>query len=99
MLIIKLTPVNTVTTRPTRILAYSYVAAFISLVRLRAMLVDVYGAPVNMTPRDNYILAVYANTEHILDIGVTEVETDTPWFTRVVKFFSSELIYNDTESQ
>ena len=99
MLIIKLTPVNTVTTRPTRILAYSYVAAFISLVRLRAMLVDVYGAPVNMTPRDNYILAVYANTEHILDIGVTEVETDTPWFTRVVKFFSSELIYNDNEHQ
>ena len=94
MLIIKLTPVNTVTTRPTRILAYSYVAAFISLVRLRAMLVDVYGAPVNMTPRDNYILAVYANTEHILDIGVTEVETDTPWFTRVAKFFSSELIYS-----
>ena len=99
MLIIKLTPVNTVTTRPTRILAYSYVAAFISLVRLRAMLVDVYGAPVNMTPRDNYMLAVYANTEHILDIGVTEVESDMPWFTRVVKFFSSELIYNDHDPQ
>ena len=99
MLIIKLTPVNTIAARPTRILAYSYVAAFISLVRLRAMLVDVYGAPVNMTPRDNYTIAVYANTEHILDIGVTEVDTDMPWFTRVVKFFSSELIYNDNEHQ
>lgn len=61
VLIIKITPVNTITTRPTRILAYSYVAAFIILVRLRAVLVDVYGAPVNMTPHDNYTLAVYAD--------------------------------------
>ena len=94
MLIVKLTPINTIAARPTRVLAHSYVAAFIALLRLRAVLADVYGGSINMEPRDNYTLAVYANTEHILDIGVTEVDTDMPWFTRVVKFFSSELIYS-----
>lgn len=47
-----------------------------------------------MEPRDNYTLTVYANEEHILDIGVSEVEADLSLFTRVTKFFSSELIYN-----
>ena len=94
MLIVKLTPINTAAVRPARILAHSYVAAFIALMRLRAVLVDVYGRPISMEARGNYILTVYANAEHVLDISVTEVETDLPWFTRVVKFFSSELIYN-----
>ena len=93
MLIIKLTPINTVAARPARILAHSYVAAFITLMRLRALLADVYGKPINMEPRDNYTLAVYANAEHILDIGVAEVETDLSLFARITKFFSSELIH------
>ena len=90
-------------TRPVGITSYSYLGAFIAIMRLRKLLIKTYNDEISLmsgtdTTGVRYAM-VYSGNTRIMQIHIGELDTKVSLFTRIRKFLKSVIIDDTTQIQ